>query len=905
MGEGMARDTPAGEAALRDRVWVFAGCRLDGRTLELTVDGQLARLEPKPLELLLHLLRHAGEVVTKDELQDAVWPGRILSESVLNKAVAKLRQALGDETQSVVKTVHGYGYRLVAPVRVESATAPAPALGFKPGDAVPHRPNWRLLEALGHGGFGEAWLAEHAKTHERRVFKFALDASGLTALKREITLYRVLRETHGDRRDWVRLLDWNIEEAPFFIEAEHVAGGDLRQWAQARGGLAAVPLATRIALAIQAADALSLAHAAGLLHKDLKPANLLVEEGADGEPRVKLSDFGSGRLLDPSRIPITRLGFTETVAGDDSDGGTPHYVAPECLAGQQPTVRSDIYSLGILLFQLLVGDLRRPLSPGWEADIDDELLREDVHAAAAGDPARRLGDAAELAQRLRDLDARRARRQRERAASAEADRLRAALERSRLRRRWAWSFAAVFALATAVSLGALLQLRSANRATEAEREVATAVNEFLVTDLIGAADPMVTGQSGITVREVLDRGARSAGERFAGQPRSEAAVRLALGRAYLGVGDYAASLAQLEAAIAVPPAEAGAALHSQARLEAIVALSHLDDWEQVKQRAAVLVEDPDPGVSLYARQMHARALLQLGDPAAAVAAFEALAPSFVAHFGPDSVRTARMYDQYALTLRDQGDLDAAIARSGDAIAAAVAAQGEDHLLTLQVRHTLGGTLYLAGRNDEAFETIAPAVERAVRVLGPDHYNTLIMSSDLASVQQARGELVQAEALFLRVLDSLQRQFGPDHKDARTMLNNLGLLAEDMGRPAESVDYLRRAWEAEVRVAGERNPSAMTATNNYARALGLAGRWAEAEALQSRNVANALEVLPADHWQLAVLRYNWGNQLGHLGRREEALAQFKLSIDALTAQFGAEHPYTQRAISLRDGLPAAP
>ena len=80
---------------------------------------------------------------------------------------------------------------------------------------------------------------------------------------------------------------------------------------------------------------------------------------------------------------LRSLGFTGTAAGDDSDGGTPLYVAPECLAGQQPTVRSDIYSLGILLFQLLLGDLRRPLTPGWDADIDDELLRGFMSAAMA------------------------------------------------------------------------------------------------------------------------------------------------------------------------------------------------------------------------------------------------------------------------------------------------------------------------------------------------------------------------------------------------------------------------------------------------------------------------------------------------------------------------------------------
>jgi hypothetical protein len=104
------------------------------------------------------------------------------------------------------------------------------------------------------------------------------------------------------------------------------------------------------------------------------------------------------------------------------------------------------------------------------------------------------------------------------------------------------------------------------------------------------------------------------------------------------------------------------------------------------------------------------------------------------------------------------------------------------------------------------------------------------------------------------------------------------------------------------VVGERNPSALTATNNYARALGRAGRWQAAEALQGPNVAIAMDVLPPDHWQLAVLRYNWGNQLGHLGRREEALAQFALSIATLTEQLGADHPVTLRAIGLRDGIP---
>jgi eukaryotic-like serine/threonine-protein kinase len=135
--------TPSDSAANPSgRRFRFGNCALDTRTLELTVGGAVVRLERRPLELLLYLLTHAGEVVTKDELLDEVWEGRVVSESVLTKCVAKLRQGLGDEDQAIVRTVHGYGYRLVAEVHVERpATAPVRLLPeLKPGDRPPCGP---------------------------------------------------------------------------------------------------------------------------------------------------------------------------------------------------------------------------------------------------------------------------------------------------------------------------------------------------------------------------------------------------------------------------------------------------------------------------------------------------------------------------------------------------------------------------------------------------------------------------------------------------------------------------------------------------------------------------------------------------------------------------------------------
>ena len=399
-------------------VWTFGNVVLDGRSLELRVGGAATALEPKALEVLMVLLAHPGEVVTKDELFDAVWPGRVVTEGVLTKAVAKVRLAIGDTDQRIVRTAHGYGYRLVADVRLSAGEdcAPASAVALAAGDRVASRPNWVLVRALGEGGHGEAWLAEHAKTRERRVFKFARDSSGLAALKREITLYRLMHDTLGERPDIAQLIDWNLEDPPYFIESSHASAGSLLDWDAAIGGIAQVELPQRLRLVAQIADALGAAHGVGVLHKDIKPGNILVEFDGEGRPNAKLSDFGSGRVLDPRRLDdlgITRLGYTHTMA--DANGptsGTPMYLAPETVAGHAPTMRSDIYALGILLWQLAVGDLRRPLTQGWQREIENELLREDIAACVDGDPDRRIADALELARRLRSFDARSAERER-------------------------------------------------------------------------------------------------------------------------------------------------------------------------------------------------------------------------------------------------------------------------------------------------------------------------------------------------------------------------------------------------------------------------------------------------------------------------------------------------------------
>jgi DNA-binding winged helix-turn-helix (wHTH) protein/serine/threonine protein kinase len=397
------------------RVWNFAGCQYDDSRLELRVDGEIVDLELKPLEVLHQLLLHAGQVVTKEQLFDAVWPGLAVVDASLTTAISKLRKALRDRDSSIVLTIPRVGYRLG--VEIQSTPVPQVSSGsepsFKPGDRVPRRDPWRLVRLLAMPETRNVWLGEHPKTHERRVFKFATSGSRLRSLKREVTVARYLRESLGERPDLVRLLEWNFDALPFSVESEY-GGPNLVEWAEGQGGLEKAPLDSRVRLLADVARTTAAAHGAGVLHKDLKPTNILVTPAGD-EWRIRVVDFGSASLVDPDRLEalgITNLGLTQTgVAPESSLTGSLMYLAPELFSGATATASADVFSLGVMLYQLVVGNLQKPLSPGWEADVADPVLRDDIAQAACGDPARRLTSAAALVDRLLHLDRRRQERQ--------------------------------------------------------------------------------------------------------------------------------------------------------------------------------------------------------------------------------------------------------------------------------------------------------------------------------------------------------------------------------------------------------------------------------------------------------------------------------------------------------------
>ncbi len=453
--------------------------------------------------------------------------------------------------------------------KVHRAAEGEAVLGWRParGLEIPQRPHWVIESKLGEGGFGEVWLAAHHKTHDRRVFKFCFDTERLRGLQREITLFRLLKETLGERDDITRILDWSFEEPPYFIESEHVGGGSLLEWAE--GGLAQAPLATRLEIVAQVAEALAAAHSVGVLHKAVKPANILLRIDKQGRPKVMLTDFGFGLVTDNKRLvqaEITALGMNDVIDSmrKSSSTGTRLYMAPELVEGKAATVQADVYAVGVMLYQIVAGDFSRSLAPGWERDVDDELLREDIALFVDGSPRRRLSNARRITERLRSLDERREARRAEQREKRQAERATAELERGRKRRQLLLAVVAVcaiFAGAMAVqTLRVAAEAQRANReaeraSREAERagreaEAARQVSELMV-DLFEVADPGEARGNTVTAREILDRGAEQIGTELADQPLTRARLMDTIGRVYDNLGLHQQAAPLLEGALEI------------------------------------------------------------------------------------------------------------------------------------------------------------------------------------------------------------------------------------------------------------------------------------------------------------------------------------------------------------------
>lgn len=793
----------------------FGSAEFDEARFELQVAGLPVELERRPLEVLLELLRHAGEVVSKEALFTSVWAGRITVDNVLPNAVAKLRKALGAANAEQLLTHPRTGYRLTGTVeRIAVGRRMQSRLKLRSGETVPGRDHFVLRSQIGSTAASEVWLAEHAKTRERRVYKFSADGRQLGALKREATLARLLREELGEREDIVRVLDWNFESLPYFLECEY-GGQNLLEWSQQGQHLQSMPLEQRLLLFLKIADAVADAHRVGVLHKDLKPANVLVAERADGGWQLRLTDFGSAHLLDPDRLDelgITRLGLTMTQgAAGDSSAGTPLYLAPELIAGQGATVQSDVYALGLMLYQLLVADLKKPMAPGWEQDVDDDLLRADIAAATDGHPARRLAGVGELAERLRTRPARALQRDRERDAELRARSAERALERARARRPLLAGVLAALLLGLGTSLWFFHDALQSERRLARQYAVVRDINRFITQDLIGASNPAISGRANVTVIEAAKAAIPKIDSRFADDaPEVQGALHRALQESLSALTDAAGAIDEGRKAVeayerAQPPDRAGA---SAARLSLV---SDLGDASRYAEAAALLdrveadlpalrIDHPDLPIQVLAarsgldrKQLHLDPALEHAQQAWALIQMR-----------PDVPGDLRDSVEFGLadTLRMQGRLKQSEGFQRDLAARQATRLGPGHPQTLYSIAAVANSLVYQQRCDEAVQLVIPAIQGLEAALGPDNRRTLNAKNVLASAYFNQRRFDLAAPVYQQIYAALVRKYGENNQNAITQLFNVGMATQYSGHPAEAEPIYRRALAAARQLFGE-------------------------------------------------------------------------------------------------------
>ncbi|MDE2148775.1 MAG: winged helix-turn-helix domain-containing protein [Gammaproteobacteria bacterium] len=794
----------------------FGNAEFDEARFELRVAGLPVDLEQRPLQVLTALLRHPDEVVTREELFETVWAGRPTVDNVLANAVAKLRKALGPEDGSRIVTLPRVGYRLTGPVeRAAAGRRLVSRMDLAAGLPVPGCEHFLLEAQLGPSHGSEVWLARHGKTGEARVYKFSGDGERLTSLKREATIYRLLRETLGERDDLVRVIDWNFETAPFYLECEY-GGHNLADWAAGDGGLAELPLERRLALFLQIADAVAAAHGVGVLHKDLKPANLLITPRGDGW-QIRIADFGSGRLLEPGRLEelgITGLGLTVTQAVSADTSGTLAYLAPELLAGQPPTVKSDLYALGLLLYQLVVGDLRRPLAPGWEQDLPDDLLCEDIAAATDGTPERRLASVDALGERLRRRAERRA--ERDRLHEAEITRLTAQrlLERNRARRPWIAAAGLLLVAGLGTTLWQFRQAEQARDRAQRETDVAQAVNRFMTDDLIGAANPAVAGNSEVTMKAAARAAIPKIDAEFTvSAPMVQAQLHHAMQELLSRLSDHRGAAEEGRRAIAAysrlrapdPLALAEIRIRLAADLadlsrhdEAVAVLEQVRPTlpRLVKQYPKVQVEYWSAWSDVEGDRLRLNKSLAYDRKAWAMVQTLPQAPADLR----DGIEfnlsdTLRMLGQYAQSESLLRDLLARRTRR----------LGAQHAQTYYTMAALGNTLAAAGSVESAMPLLTTAIAGLTKTLGAEHRRTLLAKGVLANTYFLRARFDRAADLYGQVADSLVRKYGGGSTAAISQRLNAAVSTEYAGDALAAEPIYRRALAATRGILDENAP----------------------------------------------------------------------------------------------------
>ena len=766
---------------------------------------------------------------------------------------------------------------------------------------------YRIRRLLGEGGMGRVYLAEQQHPARQVALKLmrGLHRQARQRFQREAELLAALEHPGIARLYAAGEVDLGSVQLPW-LALEYVEGVDLVAHAEARQ----LDLRARLALLIAICRAVHYAHGRGVIHRDLKPGNILVD--ADGGPRVL--DFGIARLLDdPERM---------TEGGQLL--GTLPYMSPEQLMhGTGADVAGDVYSLGVIAYELIARRLPHPrLSTSTLFEALDIVRREVpaplgqleprargdlecvVTKALSSDPQRRYASVAEFAADLQRVLDHRAVEARAPSAAYLATRF--------VRRHRALSVAAALVMlsllgATLVSLRFAVAEAQARSEADAAAAEATTVNAFLER-MLTAADPSQAQGRDVSVATVLDQ---AEAELAATTPPVgvHRAILATLADTRSSLGQYPRALELTDQALALDGDDSETMQGRLLRRRATV-LTELGRFgearEAIAAARAVLPADADATARLGLALSAARLNAEAGDPRQAEAGYRALLDEAAALPLPqpavleEVLLTTR--SNLSALLRDKGALEESLALTRGVLEARRQRHGERDPRTLASRHKLVLALGAMGRHAEAESEARAVLAEQTEVLGASHLSTLTTQQSLANTLLGRQALDEAEALTRSALAGLEAQLGPTHAQTLSAMNSLAYLLEERGK-LDQAEAQYRDILARLQHDDGAHPETLSPRNNLAMLLLEAGRFDEARAEFETLLAATAALLGEAHPYHAIFSSNYGLCLHRAGALREATAVLESAHGRLAATVGAEHERTRTAFARLEAVRA--
>jgi non-specific serine/threonine protein kinase/serine/threonine-protein kinase len=811
--------------------------------------------------------------------------------------------------------------------------------------------DYLLLERIGEGGMAVVYKAQQTEPVQRivalKLLKLGEESDVVARFASERQALAIL-----DHPNIARIFDAGASPAgrPYFV-MEYVSGGEPITASCDRQRLT---IEQRLRLFNAVCDAVQHAHFKGIVHRDLKPSNVLVSEEGHGPTASGRTDLGELSRAATGVVKVIDFGIAKAVGADlklsertlhTQQGlliGTPEYMSPEQAAGSEDVdTRTDVYSLGVLLYELLGGSLPLDIAPMRGRPIDEVLrsIREsDTPAPSTGltrladakltvIASRRGTDSASLMRSLKgDLDwivlkAIEKDRSRRYASPGElsADIARhlnhqpvqarppsRAYVMARFVRRHRVLVSAAAAVFLVLVLGivgtswGLRRAQAARRAEEAQRhraetaaDISNRVNKIL-TDMLAAPHPERALGKPVLVRDILSDAVKQL-DALHDEPLVEAAVRHTIGTTYNGLGDYDAAYEQFVRSTEIRQRELGPD-HPET-ISSMIMLAHVlnvtgrsTEAEPIARHALEAQrrgEGPDAPRAIEAGYQYAQVLQALGRFDEAIA----LMKGNVERAGRDRGEAYEHLDELSsflgTMLRDAGRYAEAEAMLRAALDDLRKASDPDSPRVLTVEQELAQTIGRQERWEEAAALYRDVIERRTRVEGAEHPSTLTALNGYATILQNTGKFDEAEKTLRQVLEARQRVLGLNHPETLVSANNLLDVLRQRGQLADAEAMARDVIERRKHVLGDAHPATVTTMQNLAVILLAEGKPADAEPIFRDVLARRAAALGEDHPQTLNSRFSLAETLVREGKHADAEPLFANVVKAGRTRVGKQ------------------